>query len=126
MAEDEACLTRFPAKSRDSATLSRDPLESQARTYPSLGAMGPGSRCARPGSVRRPARRRRSISNRDRRFNRGMREVVFEREVAVLEREDVFARRVDQHLWGRVRRARELDARLFEVVHVEVRVAKGV
>src|SRR5262249_50644807 len=46
--------------------------------------------------------------NRDRRFDQRVRLVILQFEIAVLEREDVFAFRIDPHFWRGVRRAREL------------------
>ena len=43
-----------------------------------------------------------------------------------MEREEVLHRRIEPHVRQRARRARELQARLLEMVEVEVRVAEGV
>ena len=64
--------------------------------------------------------------NRDRRLDAWMRRVAFEFEVAVLEREDIRALWIDQHLRRRVRRSRQLRTGLVEMIVVEVRVAEGV
>src|SRR5689334_19170892 len=67
-----------------------------------------------------------TASNRDRRLDRRVRVVSLEAEVVEGEREEVLHRRVEVHHGKRARRARELLARLLEVVEVEVRVAQRV
>src|ERR1019366_7034227 len=64
--------------------------------------------------------------NRYGRLDRGMRIVILEREILVLEIEQVLHGRIEPHGGELARLARQLLARLLEMVHVEVRVAERV
>ena len=66
------------------------------------------------------------ISHRHRRPDRRVRLVALDRDVLVAEIEDRAHRRVQPQARQRPRLARELEARLLQVVQVEMRVAEGV
>ena len=64
--------------------------------------------------------------HRDRRFDRRMRIVADKLEILELEVVDVFHRRIQFHPRKRARRARQLLARLLEMVPVKMQIAEGV
>src|ERR1700688_876684 len=67
-----------------------------------------------------------TCSYRHRRFDVRMRVVAFNREILVAEAENILHRRVELHHRQRARRARQLQARLLQVIEIKMRVAEGV
>src|SRR5690606_27075643 len=65
-------------------------------------------------------------SDRDRRLDRGVRVVAGQLEILVAEGEQIPDLGVELHPRQRARLARELLARLLEVIEVQMRVAEGV
>src|SRR3974390_3605312 len=55
-----------------------------------------------------------------------MRIVVLDREVLITEAEDLVCLRIDSHFRQRPRRARQLQPRLLDMIHVKMRVVEGV
>ena len=70
--------------------------------------------------------RRRSRSHRHLGLDVRMRLVAFEREILVAEGEDVLHRRIEPQRRQRLRRARQLQMRLLEMIEIKMRVAEGV
>ena len=66
------------------------------------------------------------LLDRDRCLDAGMSLVIFQREIGILKREDVSHRRIEPHGRQRIRLARELLFRLFDMVEVEMSVAETV
>ena len=65
-------------------------------------------------------------SNRDRRFDRGMRVVVFECEIFELKTENIFHGGIDLHLRKRAEVARKLQLHLLKMIQINMNVAEGV
>src|SRR3989338_1573610 len=59
-------------------------------------------------------------------LNRRMRVIPFQREILELELENISHARIEQHRRQRARLTQQLLARLFHVVRINVRIAKGV